>query len=290
MTTDPNKPTPQTPAPLAPPPGALSPATEEEPMRHLLSIITPVHPGSAAYLPLAYESLERQQCPPGWDWEWLVQEDGEGVDAAAHLPSDPRIRIAQSRHGGPHVARTVALGRSAGRFIKTLDADDLLAEGVLARDIRTLEDNPLVGWVTSAALDLLPNGELVTFDGAPPAGLLKPGSVLHHWERYRAPLVHPATLCVRRSLVVALGGWMALPASGDTGLLLSLEALAPGWFQKEAGLHYRKHAAQITADARHTQGPEWEARTRLIGERARLLQQHLQLGAPPATPSVLNAA
>jgi glycosyltransferase involved in cell wall biosynthesis len=242
-------------------------------MMRTLSIITAVHQAGVAHLRSAYDSLARQRLPAGWDWEWLIQEDGDGVAAASEVPADHRILVAKSRRGGPHVARTVALGRSSGEFVKNLDADDVLAEGVLARDIEVLERNADIGWTTSAVLDLLPDGSLASFPGDPAAGRIARGAVFAHWEKNKRAQVHPTTLCARRTLVLALGGWMALPASGDTGLLLGLDALASGWFHAEVGLYYRKHPGQITADARHSQGDEWEARMRVIGEHARALHK-----------------
>lgn len=238
----------------------------------ILSVITPVHAAGADYLLSAYESLNAQQLPPGWEWEWLVQEDGEGVDALHLLPEDSRIRVSQSRRGGPHVARTVALGRSGGELIKTLDADDVLTEGVLARDIAVFTDHPDIGWTTSAVLDLLPDGSLISFPGDPTGGRILSGAVLEHWESHNRPQVHPATLCARRPWVTALGGWMALPASGDTGLLLGLDAIGDGYFTSSVGLHYRKHEGQITAHPQHSNGNEWKARMQIIGERAKSLK------------------
>ncbi|WP_328901492.1 MULTISPECIES: glycosyltransferase [unclassified Streptomyces] len=241
-------------------------------MTHLLSLITPVHRAGLAYLRETYDSLAGQVLPEGWEWEWLIQEDGAGVGAAEFLPDDPRIKVASSRRGGPHVSQTVALGRSYGELVKTLDADDLLTDGALARDIRVLTERPEVGWVTSAVLDLMPDGSRVGFPD-PAEGPVEPGDVLAHWELHHRAQVHPATLCVRRQLIVALGGWTALPASGDTGLLLGLDAFSPGWFLGEVGLLYRKHDGQITTDPAHAQGPEWDARMRIIGERARAFRE-----------------
>ncbi|WP_406723372.1 glycosyltransferase (plasmid) [Streptomyces althioticus] len=244
-------------------------------MMKVLSLITPVHAAGADYLASAYASLAAQQLPAGWEWEWLVQEDGEGVDALRRLPGDSRIRISQSRRGGPHVARTVALGRSRGELIKTFDADDVLTPGVLARDIEVLADHTDIGWTTSAVLDLLPDGSLTSFPGDPAAGRIASGTVLEYWEQHKRPQIHPATLCMRRSWVAALGGWMALPASGDTGLLLGLDAIGDGYFTPCVGLHYRKHSGQITALPQHSQGEEWQARMQIIGERARALKSLL---------------
>ncbi|MEU1516434.1 glycosyltransferase [Streptomyces sp. NPDC005811] len=242
-------------------------------MNSVISIVTPVHRESVKYLPDAYASLRAQELPEGWSWEWCIQEDGHEVHASSELPTDdPRIRISASRPGGPHVARTMALARSSGAYVKTLDSDDQLTPGALSRDIAVLENNPEIDWTTSRVTDLLEDGSTVSFElGDPAPGRLPQSSAYTFWAKHQRPQVHPATLCVRRRLVVLLGGWMALPASGDTGLLLALDALASGWFIAEVGLLYRKHVGQITNSPAHRGGEEWEARMSLIRERAAAL-------------------
>ncbi|WP_424864081.1 glycosyltransferase [Streptomyces sp. MMS24-I29] len=236
----------------------------------IISIVTAVHPGGLPYLGAAYASLDSQVLPNGWTWEWCLQADGSDVAVREALPQpdDPRIRIGSSRKGGPAVARTMAFARSVGELIKVLDADDELTAGALARDIAALEAHPQIGWATSRVLDLMPDGSLVGFEGDPPAGLIARGAVLTHWRQHHRAQVHPATLCVRRDLVMLLGGWMALPASEDTGLLTALSVLSEGYFTSETGLRYRKHAGQSTAHPDHGQGAEWAARMSIIEARA----------------------
>ncbi|GGP32382.1 glycosyl transferase [Streptomyces capoamus] len=240
----------------------------------IISVVTPIHGEGTAFLTEAYASLVAQTLPAGWSWEWCIQEDGREVQAAAHLPTDdPRIRISASRQGGPHVARTLAFARSSGQYVKNLDSDDQLAPGALARDIAVLEAHPAVGWTTSRVLDLLEDGAVRSFEHSDPEpGILPQGSAYGFWIQHRRPQIHPATLCVRRPLLALLGGWMALPASGDTGLLLGLDALSSGWFIGDVGLLYRKHDGQITAHPDHRAGPEWEARMSLIQEHAEALR------------------
>lgn len=240
-----------------------------------ISVLTAVHEGARPFLPAAYASLTVQELPPGWSWEWCVQEDGSHVVAKDVLPepSDPRVHIGASRKGGPAVTRTMAFARSTGSLIKVLDADDELTAGALARDIAVLEADASVGWTTSRVVDLMPDGSLLGFEGDPAPGVIPQGDVLSHWRVHRRPQVHPATLCARRDLVTLLGGWMALPASEDTGLLTALSVLAKGYFVPEIGLRYRKHNAQSTAHPEHSAGEEWEARMHLIKERAEALSE-----------------
>ncbi|MEV7193972.1 glycosyltransferase family 2 protein [Streptomyces sp. NPDC093510] len=241
-------------------------------VRRRVIIVTAVHAPSAPFLPDAYESLRRQELPAGWEWHWLIQEDGRGDQVAPHVPDDERVTFRQGRPGGPGVARTMALAHADGEYVKVLDADDRLAPGALARDLAALEADPAIGWATSRALDLLPDGSTAGFPGDPEHGPVERGTVLDHWAEhdYRAP-VHPATLFVRRDLLVALGGWMALPASEDTGLLLALNAVARGWFSSEVGLFYRKWEGQATGQSAHVDTGERAARMAVVEARARAL-------------------
>jgi glycosyltransferase involved in cell wall biosynthesis len=237
-----------------------------------ITVITAVHGPSAHFLSDAYKSLCEQELPDGWEWHWLVQQDGTADDVAGHVPDDPRVTFKQGRPGGPGVARTVALAHADGEYVKVLDADDQLPPGTLARDLAALEADPAIGWATSRVLDLLPDGSTAGFPGDPEPGPIETGAVLDFWKsnNYRAP-VHPATLFARRTLVLALGGWMALPASEDTGLLLALSTVSRGWFTPDVGLYYRKWPGQATGQAAHTDPAERDARMAVVEARAREL-------------------
>jgi len=243
-------------------------------MTKFISVVTAVHAPGAEYLPDAYKSLLAQHLPDGWDWQWVIQEDGETVSVAPWVPDDSRISFAQGRPGGPAMARTMALSRCRGEYVKVLDADDMLTPGALARDLQALSGSDGASWATSRVLDLLPDGSTVGFDQDPPEGPIECGAVLDHWKAhdYRAQ-VHPATLVVRRDLLLALGGWMALPASEDTGLLLALSAVSRGWFTADTGLLYRKWPGQVTSQPAHAHEGEREARMSVVEARANALAE-----------------
>ncbi|RLV01333.1 glycosyltransferase [Streptomyces griseocarneus] len=244
-------------------------------MQRRIIIVTAVHAPSAHHLGDAYESLCQQELPEGWDWHWLIQEDGKSDLVAPHVPTDARVTFRQGRQGGPGVARTMALAHADGEYVKVLDADDQLPAGALARDLAVLEGDRGIGWTTSRVLDLLPDGSTVGFDQDPEGGPIEQGAVLEHWRanNFRAQ-VHPATLFARRDLLLALGGWMALPASEDTGLLLALDAVSRGHFTREVGLLYRKWPGQATGQAAHTDAAERDARMAVVEARARALSEY----------------
>jgi glycosyltransferase involved in cell wall biosynthesis len=236
---------------------------------NVISIITPLYSPVAEQLHQAYDSLRAQELPPGWEWEWVVQEDGTTGIADELLPGDSRISRGTGRHNGVAITRNLGLAQARGEVIKNLDQDDILTPGVLKRDIDVLTQEPEVQWTTSRVLDLLPDGSTMGFDNDPPSGRLLPGYVVEHWRshNFRLP-VHPTTICIRRSLATALGGWMAVPGSDDTGLLVAASAVSIGYFHHEVGLLYRKWPGQVTAGAGHTEPVEWRLRMSLIDERA----------------------
>src|SRR5436305_614559 len=104
----------------------------------IVSVVTPVYNPVPEHLKAAYQSLLDQQLPEGWEWEWVVQEDGRTGAARDILPDDPRIRFGIGRHSGAAIIRNLALAKARGSLIKNLDHDDMLVDGALARDIAVL--------------------------------------------------------------------------------------------------------------------------------------------------------
>ncbi|MFF1769127.1 glycosyltransferase family 2 protein [Streptomyces sp. NPDC058249] len=249
-------------------------------MSRRIIIVTAVHGPSARFLPEAYKSLCEQELPDGWEWHWVIQEDGKTDDVAPYVPADERVTFRQGRPGGPGVARTIALAQADGEYVKVLDADDRLAPGTLARDLAVLEGDSTLGWAASRVLDVLPDGSTVGFPGDPDNGPIERGAVLDYWKAHGfRSQIHPASLFVRRDLLLALGGWMALPASEDTGLLLALNSVSRGWFSEHVGLLYRKWEGQATGQASHVDPAERDARMAVVEARARALA-HFQWHYP----------
>lgn len=244
----------------------------------IISVITAVDPDRAEHLPEAWTSLRDQELPDDWGWEWLVQCDSTDPSAVKHvralLPAadDKRVSFGSSRAGGPGIARNMALARSEGALIKTLDADDRLTPGVLARDIHACLQ-PGVRWSASRVLNDHGNGELIEhFEQNPSPGRVRSLSayMAYTHENWRI-LVHPASLCINADALLALGGWMALPASEDTGLLLALDSVGDGWFHDEPGMLYRRWNPQMSAQPEHVDQAELDARRALIVARARAM-------------------
>lgn len=212
----------------------------------LISIITPVIEGGHGHLREAYESVVAQVLPAGWTWEWLVQEDGLTGRPRTVLPPDDRVRYATGTRGGAGVARTTALSRANGSLVRALDADDLLTDGALARDILELEGHPDIGWCISGGLDLLPDGRRISGPYDPAAGPLPYEDLRAAYESDRFPVVG-THLTARTEIVRAVGGWPALPFLEALALVLVCAAVSPGRMLATPGGVYRKHEAQMTA-------------------------------------------
>ncbi|NIH88321.1 glycosyltransferase [Amycolatopsis granulosa] len=242
-------------------------------------MITAVHHGGHHYLREAYASLRAQQLPPGWVWEWCLQEDGDTGLVAELLPDDDRISAGTGLPARAAVARTMALSRATGEIVRTLDADDVLLPGALARDIAALGRT---AWCTSACVDLLPDGTLRPGPFDPPGGPVEPGRF--HAEQLADRLsVQANTFAAHTGLVRALGGWPALTGAETVGLLLAAEAVAPGEFIAEPSVRYRKHDAQTTADDRYWDKAESAARLESVLARAQALRRAGWRWTPPST-------
>jgi glycosyltransferase involved in cell wall biosynthesis len=246
-------------------------------MSRIVSVITAAHVLSVPYLLDAYESLVAQELPAGWSWEWLLQEDGQTGAVAAAVPDDPRISVGSARPSCPGVTRTMAMARAQGQLVRNLDADDKLLPGAIARDIMVLTERAEVGWTTSRLLNWLPDGKIVSWRHQnPDEGVLTRGAILESWRSNDWFLpIHPVTICIRRDLLFALGGWMALPSAEDTGLLMAASVITDGYFINEPSLLYRNHPHQMTARVDHVDGLDSDRR-HLIAARADALRSLLR--------------
>jgi glycosyltransferase involved in cell wall biosynthesis len=224
----------------------------------VISIVTPVQAGRHDFLLDAYRSLAEQELPDGWVWEWLVQEDGNTGIALHDLPDDPRIKAGTGRTGRAPMARNLVLSRATGVIVRTLDADDVFTMGALRRDIETLSTHPEIGWCVSP-------GWICTRMGVSFRVRVIQRRADTAWPHCRGLSRGLATgrrydTAAYSDLVRALGGWPALPASEDVGLLLACEAISPGWMLGEPSVHHRKWSGQSTAEPSFQDKSELAAR------------------------------
>ncbi|MBN9758888.1 glycosyltransferase [Pseudonocardia sp. Ae707_Ps2] len=246
-------------------------------MSQVISVVTAVDPTRSEHLPETWKALQVQKLPEGWEWEWLVQCDGRDADSQRTVMSsipveDPRISYGASRKSGVAITRTMTLARARGSLVKTLDADDRLTAGALERDISAHSD-PEISWSAARVIDEHMDGTRSEhYPWNPPPGRIEIGQARDAYADNFRILVHPATLCIRYRLLVALGGWMSLPASEDTALLMALNGCRVGWFSDEPGMIYRRWPEQMSASGDHADPEELAIRRHLVRTRSEAVQ------------------
>lgn len=228
-------------------------------MNRIISVVTPVHTDGAKYLREAYASVrdERTRLPAGWEIQWLVQEDGTTGKPLRELPNESWISTGMASKGGAGVARTMSLARATGELVRTLDADDVIMPGGLARDINAMEEHPTAGWCVSAGLDLLPDGSLVPGPYDPPEGPLSYEELVTAYSEDVFPIL-AQHLTVRTPLLHAVGAWPALPAWETMATVLCCAAVSDGWMISEPGGIYRKHPGQTTSQPSYSEVADLE--------------------------------
>lgn len=246
----------------------------------LVSILTAAV-APAPYLEDTWASLQRQILPTGWDWEWIIQEDGR-LPGLADRFSDPRVRYeANGGQLGVAMTRNLGLARARGSLLQALDHDDVLLPGALATLVKVFTEHG-VGWAVSQADDLLPDGSRKSFPPGLPFGLIQAG-----WLNRQATAnggnwsVHCAGLMMRTQLVRALGGWAASPVDDDIVLLAGLAEISDGWHEETVTWLYRQHEHQAH---RSNQWRQWSEAGRRIGLQRALAAQ--QCGLTATLPNV----
>ena len=219
----------------------------------LLSVVTAAlapTPAHVGFLLEAYESLTNQVDLGGWEWEWLVQEDGDRPRLREHLPADERIRYAaQGRQFGAAVTRSVALERARGPVVRVLDADDVLLPRGLAAPLELLTEHPQAGWALGERWQLLmPQAHVNRVVGTTlvQAGLLRRNLVADLFRETGEIQVHCAGLTIRTDILRAFGGWAASPRSEDVILLAAVNMFYPGAYTPEPSFLYRLWPDQVT--------------------------------------------
>src|ERR1035438_1682070 len=179
----------------------------------LVSVITATHDPLAPFLRETYESLLIQE---GVEWEWLGQFDGESWEPPTWLQHNSRVKVeCNGDRLGVAITRNRALTRSCGKFIQTLDADDVLLPNALraASDILKQGDH---AYALGYHLDLMPGGQTQGPKIHLPLGEIPPGAIADYWYDFCDPPYWgkmpfgPAYVMWRRDVLFAYGGWSAL--------------------------------------------------------------------------------
>ena len=157
------------------------------------------------------------------DWEAIVVDDCSSDDsvsiATRFAKQDPRFRMFRNAANlGDYANRNRAASLASGKYLKYLDADDLIYPHSLAIMVETMERFPEAGLALSRN---------VIDPKSPYPILYSPKEAYQALVRGDSPLgVGPSAAIIRRECFEAVGGFSGQQFVGDTELWLKL---ADGW-------------------------------------------------------------
>jgi glycosyltransferase involved in cell wall biosynthesis len=213
----------------------------------LVSVLTPTQARNADHIGAVWDSLVDQVLPPGWEWEWLVQEDGPAPGVRELLPDDPRIRYDALRvQLGGAATRNVALARASGDLVAGMDHDDWYEPGGLAALVRPLVDDQAVAWSCGRIRWANPDGSSWVKPDVFPAGRVEPAAIAETFVRTDDFPFPAAIATYRRTHLVAHGGWPAVARSTDAVMLAAFSTGWPGIWVDRVVATYRRWPAQHT--------------------------------------------
>jgi glycosyltransferase involved in cell wall biosynthesis len=213
----------------------------------LVSVLTPTQAHNADHIGALWESLRTQRLPAGWEWEWLVQEDGTRPRVRERLPDDPRVRYdALGVQLGGATARNVALARARGELVSGMDHDDLYEPGGLAALVEPLAADPEPAWSCARIRWRNPDGATWVKPDVFEPGRIGPGRIAETFVATDDFPFPAAIATYRRTPLRAHGGWPAVARSTDAVLLAGFSSRWPGvWVDRVAAV-YRRWPAQHT--------------------------------------------
>jgi glycosyltransferase involved in cell wall biosynthesis len=192
-------------------------------------------------------SLEAQDLPDGWEFEWLLQVDGPlDYDALSVLNNTRALAGSTGRAGGAGAARNAALVRATGEWVCICDDDDTLPAGSLRRRIEALREHPSAVWVGGLVEQRDESGTHVLARQTTRSGLFTPHEALAELDGNSCFPILPMTLLARVDAVYAVGGWGAMPVGEDNILMSGLVALFPGVVLFEPLYCYQRREGSLT--------------------------------------------
>ena len=237
----------------------------------LISIITAVDPSRIDFFSETIASVsEAMFLAPSL--EWIVQVDGKDADCAKEaLKASAKIE-ANLVHCGPGATRNFALERASGMYVRNLDADDVLIPQAFVAFSAFLRRYDFPAWAVTAAADMQ-GGNTTTGRKDLVRGPVVPARELLRLWTDKLP-VHPTTLCIQSDIARALGGWMGLPASEDTGLLMAASSLYDGCYLETPTVRYRISPIQMSStEGWGKPGKSLKTRHSLIRRRAECIER-----------------
>jgi glycosyltransferase involved in cell wall biosynthesis len=188
----------------------------------MVSIITAHQPKRNSFLRYCYKSILKQEI----DFEWLIEIDGPMYQLDEEIAADPRVKIeATGINIGQAAARNLALARSAGEFVFSLDDDDVLIPKALFKlsvalgssdlgaaigNVYKLEKGQLKPWHSRGVV----SNDLYRVDQNIPIQ-----AAIKNKDKFGTHCLAACAFFWKTDTLLHLGGWTAIKGSEDTYLV-----------------------------------------------------------------------
>jgi glycosyltransferase involved in cell wall biosynthesis len=215
-------------------------------MTPAVSVLMPVY-NAQRYLTAAVGSVLGQTFA---DFELIVVDDGSTDRSAAILAryakDDPRVRIISRPNAGLVASLNEALAIARGPLVARMDADDICLPERFDRQVRYLGEHPECVLVGSAVVTMDQHGHLI----GRMADIAFGHDNIDHALLHRGwPMVHPSAM-IRTDALRKVGAYRSETwPFEDHDLFLRLAEQGRVENLPEVLLHYRKHAASISAQS-----------------------------------------
>ena len=214
-----------------------------------VSLVMPVWQPRRDWLRAAVASaLDQEDC----DLELVVVDDGNAEPVAGLLDdlADRRLRVLRVEHGGAYAARNAGFAATRGRWIRFIDADDVLERGSTARLLR----------LAGGADDVIAYGSTVVCDeNLSPTGEIS--SNVQGWAAERCIVasfdVRVVSMLFPRRILTLAGAWdPSFSISGDWEYVLRTLEHARVRGERAPATYYRRHRSSLTKTADIAEGEE----------------------------------
>lgn len=176
------------------------------------------------------------------------------VDGGKIVPEELNLHTSLVIHTGKEIgtgaARNYGLLKASGKYIGSVDDDDLVNPQGMSFLADRLDEDSSLSWVSGYLQDMHEDGSLMsTWKHNTPPGYVKQGEVFSHWEApHKVFPIAPTGIISRKEALLSIGGWGALPQAEDFLMVMNLTGKYPGLSTEEIVYYYRKHPYQMTKE------------------------------------------
>ncbi|HEV8000058.1 MAG TPA: glycosyltransferase family A protein [Planctomycetaceae bacterium] len=238
------------------------------------SVVIPTY-NRADLLRQALESVSRQEFQ---DFEVIVVDDGSTEDLSSVVAAFDRTRLIRQANAGPSAARNNGLRAAAGEYVAFLDSDDLWLPWTLSTYHDSIVNHGQPAFVAGCPQVFQAPRELQNIERASPQTLAF-SDYFQSGDAWRWFGV--SSFVIRRSVLVASGGFATTMKHAEDADLALLLGTAPGFVQVTSPVTfgYRQGASDQLTGQFHAQLPATltlianEAAGRYPGAAARAVER-----------------